>query len=161
MDTLESRYCKKCKSTLSVEKFYTYQMNECKDCTCKRVRKNRKQKREYYLQFDRNRNMDSHRVAARREYIQTEAGKAARRKATAKHKENYPNEYKAKNIFRYALRSGKIIKIANCQQCGNESQEAHHDDYNHPLDVRWLCIPCHKEWHKHNTAKNRLGDFEQ
>lgn len=35
---------------------------------------------------------------------------------------------------------------------GRALVQAHHDDYNHPLTVRWLCQPCHYEWHKHNRA---------
>lgn len=159
--------CLKCNTKKELSEFYTCHtmingyLNKCKECIKFDVRSNRAKNIAHYRKFDKDRSMKPHRVAARREYIQTEAGKAARRKAVVNHREKYPNEYKAKILFGNSLRSGKIIKIANCQQCGNESQEAHHDDYNHPLDVRWLCIPCHKEWHKHNTAKNRLGDFEQ
>jgi hypothetical protein len=25
---------------------------------------------------------------------------------------------------------------------------AHHEDYDRPLDVMWLCQPCHKQRHK-------------
>lgn len=49
-----------------------------------------------------------------------------------------------------ALRSGKIVK-GPCEKCGDKKAEAHHDDYNKPLEVRWLCRKCHDEWHRSNT----------
>ena len=30
--------------------------------------------------------------------------------------------------------------------------QAHHCDYNKPLDVLWLCQGCHHSWHKLNRA---------
>jgi len=40
--------------------------------------------------------------------------------------------------------------------CGSsEYIHAHHDDYDKPLDVRWLCAAHHKQWHDENgEAKN-------
>jgi len=40
-----------------------------------------------------------------------------------------------------------------CEVCQSEIVEAHHDDYNKPLEVRWLCRRHHNEWHDTNVPK--------
>lgn len=54
-----------------------------------------------------------------------------------------------------------ILKRQPCEVCGisgkigangREIVEAHHDDYNRPMEVRWLCFKHHREWHRHNKA---------
>lgn len=55
----------------------------------------------------------------------------------------------AHQIFQKAIDTGEIQKQP-CEVCGKEETEAHHDDYNKPLEVRWLCKDCHKEWHRNN-----------
>jgi hypothetical protein len=35
-----------------------------------------------------------------------------------------------------------------CEVCGAESAHRHHDDYDKPLDVRWLCREHHAELHR-------------
>lgn len=58
-----------------------------------------------------------------------------------------------------ALSKGVISRPDECQDCGCQPGkrvngasmlEMHHDDYNKPLDVRWLCKACHFSWHKEN-----------
>lgn len=34
-----------------------------------------------------------------------------------------------------------------CEVCGDLNSEAHHDDYDQPLVVRWLCKKHHEEHH--------------
>ena len=48
-----------------------------------------------------------------------------------------------------ALSSGRLQKEP-CEICGRDA-EAHHDNYNYPLQVRWLCRKHHAEWHRNNT----------
>jgi len=47
--------------------------------------------------------------------------------------------------FAHAIEYGKIIRPEHCQHCGKECRpEGHHEDYNKPFDVIWLCRTCHK-----------------
>ena len=53
---------------------------------------------------------------------------------------------KARELYRYALRSGKITRKP-CSVCGSENTEGHHTDYSKPLEVIWLCRTHHLEEH--------------
>ena len=44
------------------------------------------------------------------------------------------------------LRRGKIQK-ENCIKCGSVNSQMHHEDYDKPLDVIWMCRPCHIDMH--------------
>jgi hypothetical protein len=53
----------------------------------------------------------------------------------------------AQSLLAYHVKTGNIIKPTACQECGktNCKIEGSHHDYDRPLDVRWLCIPCHRK----------------
>ena len=55
------------------------------------------------------------------------------------------------DLVAIAVKSGTLIP-RGCEVCGKEAV-AHHDDYNKPLDVRWLCKPHHYDWHSKFKAK--------
>jgi len=80
--------------------------------------------------------------------------KAEKRKKEGKQKKNskemmnkYPLKYKARYKLRNKVYSGKIKKEA-CEVCGNKKVQAHHEDYNKPFDVNWLCIEHHRDRHR-------------
>ena len=62
----------------------------------------------------------------------------------------YPERKQARKVVNWAIRSGKMARLP-CEVCGESKSEAHHDDYRKPLDVRWLCVKHHSEWHTNNT----------
>jgi len=62
------------------------------------------------------------------------------------YREKYPEKHKAHNKVITALRNGSLIKLP-CETCG-EKAHAHHDNYNNPLNVKWLCHLHHMELHK-------------
>lgn len=58
--------------------------------------------------------------------------------------------HEARWAVRRAVSAGKLHK-SPCESCGELAVQGHHDDYSKPLEVRWLCSPCHRDWHKRNT----------
>ena len=64
------------------------------------------------------------------------------------------------NLLEQAVEDGVVVRRECCEDCGASGRmrdgrtivQAHHNDYNKPLDVRWLCQKCHHAWHKTHTA---------
>lgn len=55
-----------------------------------------------------------------------------------------------------AVKNGELIKPLNCSVCGEEDfLEGHHTDYSKPLDVIWVCKPCHTKIH--NSSGRPMG----
>lgn len=61
----------------------------------------------------------------------------------------------ARAYLKVYLRRGKIVK-GPCETCGGPGEEAHHDDYDKPLDVRWFCRKHHVKLSNANAIKNNL-----
>ena len=69
------------------------------------------------------------------------------------------------DITEAAIKRGDLIPEL-CQVCGNDGKfqdgrrevQSHHDNYNEPLEVTWLCQKCHFRWHVKNKA---IPEIEQ
>ena len=72
------------------------------------------------------------------------------------------------DITEKAIKRG-VLHPQPCEMCGEEYRfkdgrlavQAHHDDYNKPLEVRWLCQKCHHAWHKTNSPTRRTREPAQ
>ena len=63
-------------------------------------------------------------------------------------RERNPQRINATQHIFWALKLGILIKPEFCEKCEMKSKlQAHHDDYEKPLDVRWLCRICHNHEH--------------
>lgn len=132
--------CFKCKSVKPLDEFYKHSqmadghLNKCKDCTKNDVSKHRSENLEKIRAYDRARGKTPKRIK-----LSAEVTKAWRKEDTRR--------AKAHNAVARAIRKGSLIRCS-CQRCGNPKSVAHHEDYDKPLEIMWLCEPCHKQRHK-------------
>jgi len=95
-----------------------------------------------------------------REYNQTESAKEAQKRYRQSEKgrravkrwlasPNVREKYRAREKIANEIRRGRIVRPKTCEACGRRGQtEAHHRDYSRPLEVRWLCVRCHRKEHE-------------
>ena len=130
--------CFKCGAERPLSDFYKHKgmkdghLNKCKECTKQdtKARRLNPKTREAVLEYERQR------------------GSRQTHEDTKEYREKWPEKYKARNAVSNAVRDGRLIKPDNCTECGDATRlEGHHDDYSKPLDVRWLCSPCHHQHH--------------
>ena len=85
-------------------------------------------------------------IAKAKAYHKTPAGRRAMKKSGASQRAKFPEKYRARQAVAVALRSGHLTRRP-CQKCWEMKVQAHHENYAKPLEVTWLCGPCHMEIH--------------
>jgi len=137
---VRSKECFKCKTIKPLEEFYKHpkmgdgHLNKCKECNKNDVTANRNKNIEKIRAYDRARGKISERIKANTEV--TRAWRAEDKRRQLGHV-----------AVARAIRNGSLLRLP-CVRCGEAKSVAHHDDYDKPLDVMWLCQPCHKQRHK-------------
>lgn len=131
-----------------------------KECHKRKVRENRAARLDYYQAYDRDRfqNNPERRAAQLESMRKTQARRTVEqeRDRVRKYRRENPEKWAAHIATNSALKNGKLTRDPFCELCGAPSEHAHHDDYSKPLDVRWLCVPCHKRVHREiNEAKRK------
>lgn len=131
--------CFKCGEVKPLSDFYAHprmadgHLNKCKNCT----KKDSKRRRDDSPKSD----------------LQTRLNACAE-------KPNHKNAYMAVDA---AIRSGVLEKPDTCSSCGCHSSahriEAHHEDYRKPLDVVWLCTPCHRKADAERRVREGLNAY--
>ena len=137
---VRSKECFKCKAVKPLDEFYKNtqmgdgHLNKCKECAKSDVKSNRLKNLDRIRAYDRERAKQPERMKHAVEVTKAWRAVDARRAV-------------AHSAVRRAIVSGDL-KREPCSRCGEIKSLAHHEDYDRPLDVVWLCQPCHKERHK-------------
>lgn len=79
-----------------------------------------------------------------------------RAESTAAYRRRNPLAAKAHQAVQTAVRNGTLVR-ESCATCGSSRTHAHHDDYERPLDVLWLCHTHHMERHAMLAERKRGG----
>ena len=121
--------CFKCEEVKDLSEFYAHKrmrdghFNKCKQCAKSDAKK----------------------------YSSTAAGKATSARSQRTQRARYPEKRKAGRAAYKAKRKGLLI-AEPCRDCGEAEVDMHHPDYSRPLDVVWLCKPCHRKEHQEKAA---------
>lgn len=132
------KVCSKCCSEKTTSEFYKnprysdgYQ-GVCRECQNKRMRE---------LETS------GARDEVVKRYRQSEKGRATKVKNQADYAARHPKKCKVHKIVGRAIKAGKIER-GDCMVCGAANAHAHHDDYDKPFDIKWLCHKHHVEYHQ-------------
>jgi len=135
---MDTKKCFKCDIEWPLHYFYKHKemkdghLNKCKKCTKQDVIKHRSANIDRVRQYDRDRFQNN---SLRREYAM---------KSMKEQRAKHPERYKARTAVNNAVRDGRLIKLPCCV-CGAKNSTAHHEDYNKPLEVIWVCLLHHHE----------------
>lgn len=133
--TTSIKTCFKCGDEKPLLDFYRHPemadgyLNKCKECTKSDVAANR------------NSNLDAVRAYDRRR------GSRKTNADLRKYRFYNPEKNAAHAAVARAKKKG-YLAAAPCMICGREDVHAHHDNYNRPLEISWLCPVHHFERHK-------------
>ena len=160
------KQCRMCGEMKDLSAYYIHaqmkdgHLNICKKCTKDRIRNDRANNPEKLRRRDAEKyqaNLEANR-AKRREYSRNTAEERREYKrqwarkqpdpsmSSRKFRLEYPEKYAAHVAVGNAIKYGALVRLP-CEVCGDKA-EAHHDDYEKPLDVRWLCRKHHMELHR-------------
>jgi hypothetical protein len=141
---IHSKNCFKCQTIKPLTEFYKHSamldghLNKCKICTKNDVAIHRLANINKIRQYDKERSK-----LPERKKLNTTIVKAWRQEDNKRQK--------CHNAVSRAIKRGILVRMP-CIKCNSLKSLAHHENYNKPLDVMWLCQICHKDWHKHNKA---------
>ena len=136
---MRKEYPKECKLCKSKEKLHVHQKEKRKDGSY-RVR--------YWCRLCNTERMKRYRA--------TPEGKKKVFEAVYRSEARKRNKkaVNARSTLNYAVRNRDIARPKRCERCKEEKTiHGHHEDYDRPLEVTWLCVGCHADRHREMRGK--------
>jgi hypothetical protein len=143
------KFCAACDKMLPVAAFYPDKNtlsglgSRCAECARKKARER------YYREHDK---VMAAEALRRKKPEHREKNRVYRKQSDVRH----PQRAKARQLLNNAVRDGRIERLP-CHKCGDPKSQGHHEDYSKPLDVEWICAPCHAK--EHRTSPEGLADL--
>ena len=144
---MSSKECFKCHTVKPLTEFYKHSrmadghLNKCKECNKNDATSHRNKNLEKIREYDRARGKESKRIKAATEITRAWRAEDTRRNV-------------AHSLVSRAIRNGTLVRQP-CVRCAEAKSLAHHEDYDRPLAVMWLCQACHKQRHKELKHANK------
>lgn len=162
--------CFKCGEVKSLSLFYKHpkmadgHVNKCKECNKSDVAEHRNLNLCKVREYDRGRrkkcSVDSERwkelcdKEKERQLHNFAELRLKQRTRLKRYREENPKKYAAHSKVGAAVKGGKL-KVGVCAVCGSHKALGHHNDYDKPLEVTWLCSEHHMLWHtEHGEGAN-------
>jgi hypothetical protein len=136
---MKTKKCSDCGTKKPTTQFYKNRrmadglFAKCKKCVLKECAEYRRTNLEKVRAADRLRGTGNSRRIKRNGYVKT-------------WREKNPRKYAAQVLLNNAIRAGKVTRQP-CRVCGEKAQ-AHHENYDKPLEVVWFCAVHHVQRHK-------------
>lgn len=153
-----TRTCRTCGKCQPITEFYKNThghgyTHQCKACIRVQVKAYRAANLDKVQAYDRERGqLESRKAANRARSVSAESRAAYSRK----YHDKEPEGRAARIALGNAVRDGRVVKPDGCERCGEARRiHGHHEDYSKPLEVVWLCAPCHGARHREINAERR------
>jgi hypothetical protein len=151
------KICPKCNKEKPLDEFYRYKRVTCKKCHISKYAKewrkdNAERLKEYYRKW-RKLNPLYKAEYFRKHPEKRSSAKPGYNEYQLRYQSNKANYFKVRvrQKLREAVKNGKIAK-GGCEiRIGCQGRiEGHHEDYNKPYEVQWLCKRHHEDRHLTN-----------
>ncbi len=137
---MKEKKCSVCGLVKADSEYYHRKTGEilpsCKECKKASVRKWNKA------------NADQHRKRVKAWKVENPVLRAAQYR---RYRNRNEKKYAAHHILQTAVKASILVKPVKCQVCEKETEKnrlaGHHESYDKPLEVLWVCDPCHKRIH--------------